>query len=73
MANKRTAVFGIYATEGQAERAVDSLVADHFSYEDISVLLPDRESSRDPNPIRWNQCLPRSMPMIWDWLVISSS
>jgi hypothetical protein len=47
MANKRTAVFGIYATEGQAERAVDSLAADHFSYGDISVLLPDRESSRD--------------------------
>jgi hypothetical protein len=47
MANKRTAVFGIYATANQAERAVDSLVADRFSYGDISVLLPDRESSRE--------------------------
>ena len=31
MAGKNTAVFGIYATVAQAERAVDALVADRFS------------------------------------------
>src|SRR5580765_2584642 len=47
MANKKTAVFGIYRTVGQAEGAVDTLVTDGFGNSDISVLLPDNESSKD--------------------------
>jgi hypothetical protein len=47
MENKKTSVYGIYATVAQAERAVDALVAQGFSNEDISVLLPDREGTRE--------------------------
>jgi hypothetical protein len=47
MDNKKTAVFGIYANVAQAERAVDALVSARFSNNDISVLLPDNESSKD--------------------------
>jgi hypothetical protein len=47
MAGKKTAVFGIYPTVAQAERAVDTLVHEQFSNADISVLLPDAESSRE--------------------------
>ncbi|MBV8675220.1 MAG: DUF3341 domain-containing protein [Acidobacteriaceae bacterium] len=46
MANKNTAVFGIYATPGTAEAAVDHLTARGFSHSAISVLLPDDESTR---------------------------
>jgi hypothetical protein len=45
MANKKTAVFGIYKSVNHAERAVDYIAASGFSYDDISVLLPDSESS----------------------------
>src|SRR3954470_2350972 len=47
MAGKKTAVFGIYASVPQAERAVDTLVADRFSNSDVSVLLPDNQSTRE--------------------------
>lgn len=47
MENKKTAVFGIFSTVAQAERAVDALVTDRFSNNDISVLMPDAQSSRD--------------------------
>jgi hypothetical protein len=47
MANKKTAVFGIYQNEKQAERSVDDLLAVGFSNDDISVLLPDTKGSRD--------------------------
>ena len=47
MAGKKTAVFGIYPTVGQAERAVDALVLDRFSNSDVSVLMPDTQSTRD--------------------------
>jgi hypothetical protein len=47
MADKKTAVFGIYPSVPQAERAVDALVQGHFSNADISVLLPDHQSSKD--------------------------
>jgi hypothetical protein len=47
MAEKKTAVFGIYHTRTQAERGVEDLLAAGFSNDDISVLLPDHESSRD--------------------------
>src|SRR5450631_1532770 len=47
MADKKTAVFGIYPSVAQAERAVDTLVGDRFSNADISVLLPDNQGSKD--------------------------
>jgi hypothetical protein len=47
MENKKTAVFGIYSTAGQAEAAVDHLVGAGFSNADISVLLPDNQSTKD--------------------------
>ncbi len=47
MAGKNTAVFGIYKTAAQAESAVDRLLAAGFSNNDISVLLPDSQSSKD--------------------------
>jgi len=43
---KNTSVFGIYATAGLAENAVDHLMARGFTNSDISVLLPDDESTR---------------------------
>ncbi len=43
---KNVAVFGIYATPGLAEAAVDHLLARGFNNADISVLLPDDESTR---------------------------
>src|SRR6195256_2602633 len=47
MAGKKTAVFGIYSSVGQAERAVDTLVQERFSNADVSVLLPDNDSTRE--------------------------
>jgi hypothetical protein len=46
MSNKNVAVFGIYATPGTAEAAVDHLLANGFTNPAISVLLPDDESTR---------------------------
>lgn len=39
----KTAVFGIYHDRIQAERGVDDLLAQGFSNDDISVLLPDTD------------------------------
>jgi hypothetical protein len=47
MAGKNTAVFGIYKSSGLAERAVDQIVGAGFSNNDISVLLPDTNSSKE--------------------------
>ncbi len=47
MPGKKTAVFGIYQNEKQAERTVDDLMADGFSNDDISVLLPDHQGTKD--------------------------
>jgi len=47
MAGKNTAVFGIYPSAGQAERAVDTIIAAGFPSADISVLLADSETTRD--------------------------
>ena len=47
MDNKKVAVFGIYTSVTVAERAVDSLVTDGFSSDDISVLMPDKQSSKE--------------------------
>jgi len=47
MAGKKTAVFGIYPSAAQAERAVDTLVQERFSNADVSVLLPDNQSTKE--------------------------
>src|ERR1700678_3990914 len=47
MAGKNRAVFGIYKNSALAERAVDRMLAAGFSNNDISVLLPDSQSSKE--------------------------
>jgi hypothetical protein len=47
MASKNTAVFGIYPSATEAERAVDTLIAAGFASSDISVLLPDVRSTKE--------------------------
>jgi hypothetical protein len=46
MAGKNTAVFGIYKNIAQAEMAVDRMIAAGFVSNDISVLLPDNQSTK---------------------------
>ena len=46
MENKKIAVFGIYTTSNQAEAAVNQLMSQGFSGDDISVLMEDSNSSR---------------------------
>jgi Protein of unknown function (DUF3341) len=45
MANKKTAVVGIYSTRESVERAIDTLVTSGFQSSDISVLLPGNLAS----------------------------
>ncbi len=47
MAGKNTAAFGIYPSNAAAEAAVDQLVAAGFSNQDVSVLMADRQGSKD--------------------------
>lgn len=47
MAGKNTAVFGIYRNETQVDNAVDRLLAAGFRNEDISVLFPDNQGTKD--------------------------
>jgi hypothetical protein len=47
MSSKKTAVFGIYKTRTSAEQSVDRLLAAGFTNDDISVLLPDSNSSKE--------------------------
>ena len=47
MASKNTAVFGLYKSRLQAESAVDTLHQTGFGSDDISVLLPDQQSSEE--------------------------
>jgi hypothetical protein len=47
MAGRNTAVFGIYPTADEAERAVDVLISAGFASGNISVLLPDNRSTRE--------------------------
>jgi hypothetical protein len=47
MAAKNKAVFGIYSDTAQAESAVNALINDGFASQDISVLMPDRQSTRE--------------------------
>src|SRR5467141_2470660 len=46
MAEKKTAVFGIYSSREAAERAADAIVNAGFSPADISVLLPENLGNR---------------------------
>jgi hypothetical protein len=46
MSSKKMAVFGIYPLAAQAESAVDALIAAGFRSTDISVLLPDTQSTQ---------------------------
>jgi hypothetical protein len=46
MSSRNIAVFGIYATAGTAEAAVDHLLSKGFTNSAISVLLPDDDSTR---------------------------
>lgn len=47
MGSKYKAVFGIFSTQAEAERAVDLLIAADFPSSSISVLLPDSRSTRE--------------------------
>lgn len=47
MAGKNTSAYGIYHHRTEVESAVDSLLAAGFRNEDISVLFPDNESTKD--------------------------
>ena len=47
MAGKNTAAFGIFHTRGAAAAAVDRLHASGFSHEDVSVLMADKQGSKD--------------------------
>jgi hypothetical protein len=47
MAEKNTAVFGIYSTRAAVERAVDELKANGFRNTDISVLFPENVGNKD--------------------------
>ena len=47
MEDKRTAVFGIFKTTSQADKAVSRLLSAGFSNSDVSVLTSDTASSRE--------------------------
>lgn len=47
MAGKNTAVFGIYPSISAAERTVNALVDAGFRSDDISVLAPDQNATRE--------------------------
>jgi hypothetical protein len=47
MAGKNTAVFGLYRTRTQAEQAIDMLLDNGYRNEDISVLLPNNQGTKD--------------------------
>lgn len=47
MAGKNTAVFGIYRSLAEVERGVDTLLANGFRTEDVSVLLPVNNGTKD--------------------------
>lgn len=47
MAGKNTAVFGIFPSVTQAERAVDTLITAGFESPSISVLMPDTKSTKE--------------------------
>jgi hypothetical protein len=47
MAGKNTAVFGIYRDRNHVEEGVDALLDNGFRSEDISVLLPENQGTKD--------------------------
>lgn len=47
MEDKKIAVFGIYSSVPQAERAVDTLIQAGFSNAAVSVLMPDKQGTKD--------------------------
>jgi uncharacterized membrane protein len=47
MAGKNTAVFGIYSTREQVEECIQALRNRNFRVEDISILFPENEGSKD--------------------------
>ncbi len=47
MASKKTAIFGIYSTREDVERAADVLARSGFPVTDISVLLPESLGTKD--------------------------
>jgi hypothetical protein len=47
MAGKNTAAFGIFPTVAAANRSVDALLAAGFRNDDISVLAPDHQTTRE--------------------------
>jgi uncharacterized membrane protein len=47
MRDKKTAVFALYSSADQAERAVNELVSARFSQTDVSVLMTDNRGTRD--------------------------
>lgn len=47
MDNKKRVAYGIFQNRADLEGAVDRLKTDDFSQEDISVLMPDKESSEE--------------------------
>ena len=47
MAGKNTAAFAIFQSRSAAEAAVDQLTAAGFSNQDVSVLMSDKEGSKD--------------------------
>lgn len=47
MAGKNTVVFGIYRTREGAEEGVDALLQAGYRNEDISVLLPENQGTKD--------------------------
>ena len=44
---KNRAVFGIYTSAAETERAVNTLIEAGFVSQDVSVLMPDQQSTRD--------------------------
>lgn len=47
MSDKKVAAFGIFKSQANVERAVDALKMANFNNSDISVLLPDKEGTRE--------------------------
>lgn len=47
MAGKNTAAFGIFKSRAQAERCVDALMSAGYRSDDISVLAPDQDTTKE--------------------------
>ena len=67
MAGKNTAAFGLYKSRAQAESAVDALQQAGFRSDDISVLLPDQQSSEEfahEKNTKRRKVQPRASPLV---------